>query len=73
MKDGKRKVIGKATEEWKGKGNGKGQGIVKQTPPGDDISHAVALDWKKEMYQADSDTEEYLDWVYLEPEPSPSM
>jgi len=45
--DGKGKR--KATENRKGKGKGKGKGnskekaIVKQTPGGDDISHAVAL------------------------------
>jgi len=30
-------------EEEKGKENGKGKGIVKQTPGGDDITCAVAL------------------------------
>jgi len=40
---------GKATEDgkrkWKGKwkGNRKGKGIIKQTPGGDDISRAIAL------------------------------
>jgi len=48
---------GKATEEGKGKGNGKWKGIVKQTPGGDDISPAVALQLQKEMYEADSDME----------------
>jgi len=50
---------GNATEEWKGKGkgNGKEKGIVKQTPEGDDISHAVALKWQKELYEADLHTE----------------
>jgi hypothetical protein len=58
-KDGKGKGKGKATEEGKGKGkgNGKGKGIVKQTPGGDDISHAIAVQLQKEMYEADSDTE----------------
>jgi hypothetical protein len=41
----------------KGKGNGKGQGSVKQTPGGDDISCAVALQLKKQRYEADSDME----------------
>jgi hypothetical protein len=41
----------------KGMGNGKGKGIVKQTPGGDDISHSVALQLQKEMYDADSGTE----------------
>jgi hypothetical protein len=48
--------MGKATKEGKGKGNGKGKGIVKQTTGGDDISRAVALLLKNEMYDADSDT-----------------
>jgi len=58
---GKQKVKGKgkATEEGKGKGDGnsKGKGIVKHTPVGDDISHAVALQLLKEMYDPDSDME----------------
>ena len=42
---GNGKGKGKAMEEWKGKGkgNGKGKGTVKQTPGGDDISHAAAM------------------------------
>jgi len=56
---------GKATEDRKGKGKGKGKGngkgkgkgIVKQTPVGDDISRAVALQLQKEMSEADLDTE----------------
>jgi len=44
-------------EKGKEKGNGKGKGIVKYTPEGDDISRAVALLMQKEMYEADSDTE----------------
>jgi len=43
-------------EDGKGKGNGKGKGIFKQTPGGDDISHAIALQLQMEMYGADSDT-----------------
>ena len=39
------------------KRHGKGKGIVKQAPGGDDISRAVALQWQTEMYEADSDTE----------------
>jgi len=40
---GKEKWKGKAMEEaqGKGKGNGNGKGIVKQTPWGDNISHAI--------------------------------
>jgi len=50
---------GKATEQGKGKGNGNGKEkrIVKQTPGGDDISCAIALQLHMEMYEADSDTE----------------
>jgi len=59
--DGKGKRKGKATEEGKGKGKGKGngkaKGIVKQTPGGDDISRAIAVQLQMEMYEADSDTE----------------
>jgi len=56
---GKGMVKGKPTEEGKGKrkGNGTGKGIVKQTPGGDDISRAVALQLQKEIYKADSDME----------------
>lgn len=52
---------GKATEGSKRKGKGKGMGngsgkyIVKQTPGGVDISHAIALPLQKEMSQADMD------------------
>jgi len=60
-KDGKGKAKGKATEEGKGKGKGKGKrkgkDIFKQTPGGDDISRAVAVQLQKEMYEADLDTE----------------
>jgi hypothetical protein len=58
-KDGKGKGKGKATKEEKGKGkvNGKGKGIVTQTPGGDDISRAIVVQLHKEMYEADSDTE----------------
>jgi hypothetical protein len=48
---------GKPIEELKGKGNCKGKGSVKQTPGGDDITCAIALQVQKEMYDADSDTE----------------
>jgi hypothetical protein len=57
------KARGKATEDRKGKGkgtgmgNGKEKGIVKPTPEGDDISHAVALQLQKEMSEPDLDTE----------------
>ena len=53
--NGQRKGKGKGT--GKGQGKGKGKGIVKQTPGGDDISCAVALQLQKERYEADSDTE----------------
>jgi hypothetical protein len=44
---------------WEGErvGKGKGKCIVKQTPGGDDISCAIALQLQKERYEADSDTE----------------
>jgi len=54
---------GKGTKDWKGKGKGKGKGngtgkgIVIQTPGGDDISRAVALQLQKAWYEADSGTE----------------
>jgi hypothetical protein len=56
-KDGKGK--GKATKDGKGKGKGnsKGKYIVKQTPGGNDISCAVALQLQKGMSEADMDTE----------------
>jgi len=52
---GRGKGQGKAMEEGKGKRKGKckGKGIVEQTPGGDDISRAVALQLQKEMYEAD--------------------
>jgi hypothetical protein len=58
-KYGKRKGKGKAIEEGKGKGkgNGKGKGIVKQTPGEDDTTRAVAVQWRKGMYEADLDAE----------------
>jgi len=58
-KNGKWKGKRNATEQGKGKGKGNstGKGIVKQTPGGDDISHAVDVQLKKEMYEADLDTE----------------
>jgi len=46
---GKGKRKGKAMEEGQGAGNSKRKGIVKQTPGGDDISHAIALLLQKEM------------------------
>jgi hypothetical protein len=48
---------GKGKRKGKGKGNGKRTGIVKQTPGGDDISRAVALQLQKDRYEADSGTE----------------
>jgi hypothetical protein len=54
---GKGKGNGRATAEGKGKGKGnsKRKDIVKQTPGGDDISRAIALQMRNEMYEADSD------------------
>jgi hypothetical protein len=36
-------------------GNAKGKGVVKQTPGGDDISCAIALQLQMEMSKADLD------------------
>ena len=49
----------RATEEGKGKrkGHSQGYGIDKQTPGGDAISHAIALQLQMDMYEANSDTE----------------
>jgi len=55
--EGKGTKDGKGKGKGKGKGNGKGKGIFKQTPGGDDISHAVPLQLQKEMSEADLDTE----------------
>jgi len=41
----------------KGKGNGKGKDIVKQTSGGDDISHDITFQLQKEMYESEMDTE----------------
>jgi len=56
---GKATEDGKGKRKWKGKGKGndKGKGIVKQTPAGDNISHAVALQLQKWMSEAYLDTE----------------
>jgi len=56
---GNRKRTGQAMEDGKGKvkQNGKGKGIMKQSPGGDDLSCAVALQLQQELYEADSDTE----------------
>jgi len=40
------------------KGNVERKGIVKRTPGGDDLARTVALQLQKEMYEADSDTED---------------
>jgi hypothetical protein len=80
---------GKETKDWKGKGkatmdgkgkgkgkrngNSKGKGIVKNTPEGDDISRAMAVQLQQEMYEADSDTEGSLERVSLEPVALPTM
>jgi len=79
----------KATGGWKGNGKGKGKatnsakgqgtqtnnrkGILKQTPGGDDISHAVALQLWKDMYEAHYDTEGKLEQWYFEPVVWPAM
>jgi hypothetical protein len=56
-----------------GKGNGEGNGIVKQTPGGDNIACAVALQLHKQMSEADLDKEGQLEQVYLEPEAWPAV
>jgi len=48
---------GKGKGKGMGQGNGNGKGMVKQTPGGDDISHAVALQLHKVIPDADLDTE----------------
>jgi hypothetical protein len=63
----------KGKETGTGKGNSKGKGIDEQMPGGDDISGAVALQWQKERYEADSDTEGYLELVHLEPQALPAV
>jgi len=67
-------VKGKATGVGKGKwtGYGKGNGIGKQTPGGDDVAHAIAVWLQEELYEADSDRGNSLEWVYLELEASPA-
>ena len=76
---GKRTGKGKGTTDGKGKGkgmdngNGTGNGIVKQTPWGDNISHAIGFKTQNEMYEADSDTEGSLEREYFQPETTPAM
>jgi len=80
---------GKASEDekWKGKGKqkqmekgkgqgrgyGQGKGSVGQSPGGDNISRAVALQLQTAMYKADSDTVGYVEWFCWEPEVSPAV
>jgi len=54
-------------------GKGKGNGIVEQTPAGDDIPRAVALQSQKEMSQPDLDTKGSVVRVQFEPEVSPTV
>jgi len=54
---GKGTMNGKGKGKGKWKGHGTGKVVVKQTPGGDDISHAVGLQFEKEWYEADSGTE----------------
>jgi len=53
---------GKATEKEKGKGKGNSteKSIDKQPPGRDDISYGIVLQWQKQMYEADCDTEVWL-------------
>jgi len=46
-------MTGMRQGKGKGKGNGERNGIVKQTPGGDDISPSIALQWQKEIYEAE--------------------
>jgi len=55
--NGKATEDGKGKRNWKGKRNGKGKSIVEQTLGRDDISRAVAWQLRKEMSEADLDTE----------------
>jgi hypothetical protein len=54
---------GKGTKDRKAKGNGKGKGngtgkvFVNRRLGGDDISRVIAVQLKRDRYQADSDTE----------------
>jgi hypothetical protein len=48
---------GQGKGKGKGKGNGTGRGIVEQTPRGDDIFRAIALQLQKQMSEADLDKE----------------
>jgi hypothetical protein len=50
---GKGTMDGKVKGKGKRKGNGQGKGIVKQTPGGEDVSCAVALQLQNERYEAD--------------------
>jgi len=56
--EGKGTKNGKGKRKGKEKGNGKGKDIVNQTPGGDVISRAFALQLQKEMSEADLDTED---------------
>jgi len=53
---GNGRVTATGEGKGKGKGNGNGKDIVKQTPGGDDISRAIALQLQTEMVKADSDS-----------------
>jgi hypothetical protein len=57
---------GKGKRKGKGQGNRKGTGIVTQTPGGQDISGAVALQSQKQLTVADLIMEGYPEWVYVE-------
>jgi hypothetical protein len=70
---GKRTTDGNGIGKENGKGNSKTKGMIKNTPGGDDISPAVALQLQEEMYEADSDTEGQLVRVYLERKASPAV
>jgi hypothetical protein len=58
-----------ATAIVQGKGNGNGKCIGKYTPERHVISREVGVRLKKEMYEADSDIDGELEWLYFLPEP----
>jgi hypothetical protein len=55
----------------KGNGNGKGNGIVKQTTGGDDISCASVFQLQKQLSEDAIDREGKRERIYSEPEASP--
>lgn len=54
---GKGTMDGNSKKMRKGKGNGKEKGIVKSTPSGDDIFHAISLQLQKQMLEEELEME----------------